>query len=168
MEEQFQLQWNDFDASIRANWEDLRKDSDFSDIYISSEDGRIFGAHKLVLSASSQYFKGVLQLYKESKPLIHLRSIQTHLLEKILDFIYLGKASVYQSHLEDFMCVATDLKIKGLCKNQVITSNKEQVHAQNINKSKLTEEVSQYLPSPPHKPDVSHMTDLNVIAVPEK
>ena len=87
MDEQFSLQWNDYQDSIRESWKDLRNERDFSDISLSSDDGSVFPAHKLILRSSSSYFKDVLQLYKKGKPLIHLRGTQKHVLEYILDFI---------------------------------------------------------------------------------
>ena len=35
-------------------------------------------------------------------------------LEAILDFLYFGEANVFQDHLDSFLTLAEDLKVKGL------------------------------------------------------
>lgn len=61
-EQQFCLRWNNFQAYITSQFEALRDDEDFVDVTLACE-GQRLGAHKVVLSACSPFFK---ELFKVS------------------------------------------------------------------------------------------------------
>jgi len=60
-DERYFLRWNDFTKNVSLEFERLREDEDLVDITFAC-DGRKIGAHKLVLFASSQYFKNILKV----------------------------------------------------------------------------------------------------------
>ena len=49
--EKFCLRWNDFQENVNTAFSDLRKDCDFTDVTLASEDGQQIEAHKVILSA---------------------------------------------------------------------------------------------------------------------
>ena len=75
-------------------------------------------AHKLVLSASSQFFTNVLKKSTHSNPLVYLPGVKSVHLNYIIDYIYDGEVQLYQDNLEDFLDVAQKLKIEGLNEGQ--------------------------------------------------
>ena len=89
----------------------------FSDVTLVSDDHRPFYAHKYVLGTFSPYFKDILLNNPHPHPLIYLRGIHHEDLYALLQFIYLGKASVYNSNIKRFALAAKDLQIKKLADN---------------------------------------------------
>ena len=59
--ELYNLQWNDFQTTLSGAMGSLLEDSDFIDVTVAC-DGQSFGAHKVVLSACSSYFKKLLKV----------------------------------------------------------------------------------------------------------
>ena len=114
MEEKLCLQWNNFKENITNAFVTLRDDSDFSDVTLVSEDGKQFGAHRLVLALSSPFFQNVFRKAKHTHPLIYMRGMKSKNLQAIIDFLYRGEANVYQEDLNSFLVIAEELQLKGL------------------------------------------------------
>ena len=115
MEEKLSVQWADFEKNISASFGELRTDNDFADVTLACED-RDFEVHKLILSASSPFFKALLKraTSKQPHPMIYMRGVKAKDLEALVDFIYFGKAEILQANLESFLAIAEELKLKGL------------------------------------------------------
>ena len=116
--EKFCLKWNDFQSNVSKTFSTLRKEQDFFDITLLSDDGEAVSAHKVVLSASSEFFKSVLRKADHSKPMIYLNGVDYKDLNHILDYIYEGQVQLYQEDLDSFLEVAQKLKINGLIGGQ--------------------------------------------------
>ena len=119
--ENYCLRWNDFQANVSGSFKTLRLESDFLDVTLSCDGshGRTLQAHKVILSACSDFFKGMLRDIQAASPshpnpLIYLRGVQLADLESILDFMYNGEVSVSQANLNAFLALAEDLQVKGL------------------------------------------------------
>ena len=54
--EKYCLKWNDFTSNLSIAFQDLRKDEDFFDVTLLTEDSE-FKCHKLVLGACSPHFR---------------------------------------------------------------------------------------------------------------
>ena len=118
-EEKFCLKWNDFESNISSSFRDLREAKDLFDLTLLCGEFHQFQAHKVILSASSPFFRRVLcQNPHNNNPMIYLRGISPSDLQYILDFIYYGEVNVSQDNLNSFLAVAEDLKIKGLTQGQ--------------------------------------------------
>jgi len=117
-EEQYHLRWNDYHSSLTKCFRDLRDNDEMLDVTIIS-DGRTFKAHKLVLSACSPMFKGMLKKARGQQlpflqPIVFLHGVRHEDIEAILDFMYNGEVSVNQADLRSFLTVAEDLRVRGL------------------------------------------------------
>ena len=78
MSEQICLQWNDFKENITSAFENLKKDDDFTDVTLACEDGEQVEAHKVILAASSPFFKNLMRKNSKHKhPLIYLRGMKS-------------------------------------------------------------------------------------------
>ena len=73
MSEKLCLQWNDFNANVNNAFGNLREDFDFTDVTLASDDGHQVEAHKVILVASSPFFKEILVRNKHNHPLIYMR-----------------------------------------------------------------------------------------------
>ena len=96
----------------------LRREEDFYDVTLVSDDQTQIPAHKLVLSASSHFFKSILKRNSHSHPLLYLSGVDYKSLGFVLDYIYQGEVQIYQHDLDNFLEIAQKLKIEGLLSNE--------------------------------------------------
>ena len=73
--QKFCLTWKDDNNIFNKEFDSLRKTGDFFDVTLACEDHEI-SAHKLVLSASSEFFKALLRKNKHDHPLIYLKGVR--------------------------------------------------------------------------------------------
>ena len=85
-----------------------------TDITLSTEDGKNFEAHRILLAARSTYFNSVIPRLK-SEPVIFLKGIKGSHLDKVLKFIYGTSVTVARHQLKSVLEVGRALQVKGLC-----------------------------------------------------
>ena len=112
--EKFTLKWNDFEVNASKSFRNLRKEEHFYDVTLVSDDQQLVSAHKLILSASSEFFRNILKQSKHSNPMIYLPGVQSVDLNFVIDYIYNGEVQLYHEDLDNFLNVAQKLKIEGL------------------------------------------------------
>ena len=132
--EKLSLKWNDFHTKVAQSFGLLRKEEDFFDVTLVSEDEVQISAHKLVLASSSSFFKSVLRKSSHSHPLIYLSGVNSVNLEFVMNYIYLGEVQIYQEQIDSFLDVAQKLKVSGL-----ISDGKKEPHSDQEPNSKLQE-----------------------------
>ena len=111
MSEKFSLKWNDFQSVVSQSFSVLRREEDFFDVTLVSDDEVQISAHKLVLSACSSFFKSILKRNSHSHPLLYLSGVDSKSLGLVLDYIYNGEVQIYQHELDNFLQVSQKLKI---------------------------------------------------------
>ena len=112
--DKFCLKWNDFQTTVAKSFGLLRKEKDFFDVTLVSDDQVQIPAHKLVLSACSSFFKTILKQNSHSHPLIYITGISSTNLGFIMDYIYQGEVQIYQEQLDSFLDSAQKLQVAGL------------------------------------------------------
>ena len=146
--EKFCLRWNDFEGNISRSFTSIRDQSQFFDCTLTTDDDEAYSdnlrAHRVILSASSEFFRKILA--KESmcahpNPLIYLQGICAQDLTHLLDFMYYGEVNVAQDELDKFLEVAESLQIKGL--------------TQSLNRSRTNKRTASSALSPPNSPNES-------------
>ena len=108
------LKWNDFQDNTRCAFGNLREDNDFVDVTLACEDGQQIEGHKVILAASSPFFKQLLARNKHPHPLIYMRGVKFYDLVAIVEFLYFGEANIQQINLDSFLCLAEELQLQGL------------------------------------------------------
>ena len=131
--EKFTLRWNDFDNNVTESFATLREEADFFDVTLVTEDLVQLFAHKVVLSSCSSVFKQLIKSSNHPYPSLFLRGVKSKALEYILDFIYSGQVEIFQNHLNDFLELGQDLKLKGIINESFVDGKKDT--EQNIIKS---------------------------------
>jgi len=114
MSEKFSLKWNDFHLNASKSFEVFRNEDYLHDVTLISDDQHQVTAHKLVLSASSEYFKNIFKKNKISNPFLCLDGVSLTDLNNILDYIYNGEIQIYQECLDRFLEIAQRFKLEGL------------------------------------------------------
>ena len=106
MSEKFCLKWNDFNSNASRAFGRLRDEDFLQDVTIVGDDNSQVAAHKLVLSACSEYFKNIFKNNSHSHPLLCLEGVTSKEIKNILDYIYNGEVNIYQEELDRFLTVA--------------------------------------------------------------
>jgi len=145
--EKFCLRWNDFERNISAAFRDIRDDKEFFDITIACEDEQL-QAHKVILSACSPFFKGVLRRNQHQHPLLFLKGVSFKDMEAVLNFMYHGEVNVAQDDLNSFLQVAEDLRVKGLTQNDPVAANAVTDNTKSMNISKPEPRIEPMRPRP--------------------
>ena len=114
----FFLSWGLHEQERTSALNYLWKNENFLDVTIACDDDQI-DAHKVILSAASPLFQNILKRNPHSHPLIYLRGTVKKDVQAILEFIYSGETNILQEELQDFMTLATSLKVKGLVSGPV-------------------------------------------------
>ena len=79
MTDKFNLKWNDFQSNISRTFSLLRSEEEFFDVSLVGDDQKTISAHKLVLSASSPYFKQILTVNKCSELVFYSVTASSHI-----------------------------------------------------------------------------------------
>ena len=114
MSEKFCLKWNDFNANVSKSFGLFRNAKYLHDVTLVSDDHKKVEAHKLVLSACSEFFKDIFENNHHSHPLLCLDGISYLDMSNIMDYIYNGEVQIYQENLDRFLAIAQRLKLDGL------------------------------------------------------
>ena len=113
--EYLNLSWNEFQSSVANSFMDLRNKDEFLDVTLAIDQDHQCQAHKVILSASSPYFRGVLKKNPAQHPILVMPpNVKYTDLTALIDFIYQGEVKIHQTELEEFLSLAGLLKIKGL------------------------------------------------------
>ena len=114
MEENLSLNWKSYSDHLKQMLQDLLTDESSHDVTLVCDDLKKIKAHRIVLKACSHVFASMLE--SESNAVVYLRGIQSEDLHSILQFMYLGEASMKHERMTEFLNVAKNLQIKDLCK----------------------------------------------------
>merc|ERR1719370_997532 len=106
------MKWNEFDTNVKEYLKILRGDQRLFDVTLVTDDGQHIPAHKIILSAGSQFFSDIFFKSNQTNMLIYLKGINSVQLENFLDFIYNGEASVGQEDLKEFLETWKELQVK--------------------------------------------------------
>ena len=118
--EKYCMKVNDFDANLVTSLFELKESEDFSDVTLVSDDETPFRAHKVILSASSQFFRNVLKFNQNNFPLLYIRGLTSNDLANVVEFLYKGEVTVAHEDLDKFLKVSKDLKLKGMYENEEV------------------------------------------------
>lgn len=113
-QEKYSLMWQTYSAHLKNMMEQLMKNEDFADVTLVTNDKKQIKAHKNILSACSPVFQDILKLENNAISTVFLKDINYSELESIIQFIYLGEATFFQEHMNEFLNASRSLEIKGL------------------------------------------------------
>ena len=100
------LEWKVYESTTKSTFRNLYTDEAFADVTLACEGNKKVLAHRVVLSACSDFFKQILQMHPNPHPLIYLQGINTQDLILLKMFMYLGKATVENENMTSFISAA--------------------------------------------------------------
>ena len=114
MSEKFSLKWNDFGTNVSKSFGQLRSDDYLNDVTLVGDDHTQLSAHRLVLSACSEYFREIFTRNKHANTLLCLEGLSKQDIGNVLDYMYNGEVHIFQEELDRFLTIAQRLKLGGL------------------------------------------------------
>ena len=163
--EKFCLKWNDFDTNLKNSFQKFRDEKDFFDVTLVCQEEQV-DAHKMILSASSSFFKNLFRRNKHQHPLIVLKGVKFSELNALLQFVYQGEVNVAKEDLTSFLEAAQDLKIHGLTNDLQNEESKQQKQKPTKTKSPKPEKKPPPADHPP-EPEPEIDSDVLVPALPD-
>ena len=160
--EKFSLKWNDFTTNASKSFSSLRHEDYLHNVTLVSNDNTQISAHKLVLSACSEYFRNIFKNNPNNHPFLCIDGVTKHDLTNIMDYMYNGEVHVYQDDLDRFLNIAERFKLQGLLggsgsKDEKIQYNgRGQADLQTVTKEELLNNVETF--SQPEKINTSTPT----------
>ena len=143
--EKHRLTWPTYADHFKSMMKYLMLNDEFADVTLVTEDKRHIQAHRNIISSCSPVFKEMLQKVKNLNQIIYLKGIYFSEMESIVQFIYLGEATVNRERMDEFLAVANSLEIKELCKaKEEINSAPESKHSLSDPKKVLAESKDQH------------------------
>ena len=124
--DKFCLKGNEFDSNVSKSFGIFRNEDYLHDVTLVGNDHKQLSAHKLVLSASSEYFRNILKNNKHPHPLLCLEGVSSEDMGNMIDYIYTGEVKIYQDHVDRFLSIAQRLQLKGLIVNEDDTVEKNE------------------------------------------
>mgnify|MGYP001299814075 FL=1 len=85
--DKFNLEWNNFTSTVSKSFAQLRREEHFYDVTLVTDDEEHISAHKVVLAASSGFFKNILTKTSHANPLLYLNGIKSKELHFIMEYI---------------------------------------------------------------------------------
>ncbi len=99
--EKFCLKWNDFHKNISTSFLELKQYTEFTDVTLACDGNQRIEAHRVILSASNDFFRDLLKQTKHSHPLIYIIVMKAKDLVSVVDFVYYVEVNIYQDNLND-------------------------------------------------------------------
>jgi len=144
MDSKFNLSWHSYTDHLRKMLHEMMKSSDLTDVTLICDDKEYIKAHKVVLSACSPVFKGIISHLPQNNPVIYLRGIKHQELASILQFMYLGETTFYEDKIDEILNVAKILEIKEISDNHndLKTDEKEDRSKKSLNLEEFSKLLS--------------------------
>ena len=116
---QVSLKWDSFQDKVSSFLKGAKRSGDFSDVTLVCGDGKQIKAHRVVLASASPFFEEMFRrVTPHPHPLVYIRGLNSVELEQVLQFIYLGEASIAEEQLEAFLDLAEEFQLNALKNNQ--------------------------------------------------
>ena len=113
----YNFKWNTYSDHLKSMLHSLFTSPDFTDVTIVCDDQKQMSAHKAILSYCSPALMKIIQNNPHPYPLIYLRGVKYETMQSLLNFLYVGEASLAQDNVNEFLSIAKELEIKELCNN---------------------------------------------------
>ena len=152
---QIDLKCSNFLANVFSSFNTLHNSDLFTDVTLVSDDNKTIQAHKLILSAGSEYFRDILSDKSHPHPMLCLDGISSEYLACIIKYLYVGEVSVPQSNLQKFLMIANKLKCFGLNEEG---PEKEKGQGQNFDN-----DISHIVENGPQTTPIATLLDTNNI-----
>lgn len=103
----FSLRWNSHPVELVSGFTGLYQSETLVDVTLAAE-GKHLQAHKMLLSACSDYFQSLFSINPCQHPIVILKDVNFDDLQTIVQFMYNGTVNISGEKLPDIMKVCFD------------------------------------------------------------
>ncbi|XP_076029335.1 uncharacterized protein LOC143018101 [Oratosquilla oratoria] len=107
------ISWEMHGNAMSLNLKKLFSEHIFTDVSVACE-GKLYPAHKFVLSTYSEYFEEIFSSTQGSNMVVVLKDVSKKNFEYVLEYMYLGEVDVSQEDFGNFLKTSEFLKMKSL------------------------------------------------------
>ena len=93
---------NDYKTKSIRYLRQLWEDREFTDVTLVTSYNKQIHSHNFVIYQSSKLFQAILENSRDKNPLLYLMGVDSSLLEKLLEYIYLGECELEDEQLLEF------------------------------------------------------------------
>jgi len=112
-QENYDVSWQNFSDHFQEMLNNMMTSSELSDVTLVCDDKIELKAHKIILSSCSSVFKNILSdHHMENSSKMYLSEIEHTEMQSILEFMYLGVATIPQNRFSYFLDVAKSFEIE--------------------------------------------------------
>jgi len=101
---------NDYKTKSVRYLRQLWEEQEFTDVTLVTSDNKQIHSHKFIIYQSSKLFQAILENSRDKNPLLYLMGVDSSLLEKLLEYIYLGECELEDEQLLEFLELGKTLK----------------------------------------------------------
>ena len=109
----YQIQSDEVMECAFKVYNELRRSEELLDVTLACDDF-VVQAHKVVLAASSSFFREVIRNSSHDKPFIYLKGVVAEDLESIIEYIYTGETQVAAENIPRFVKCGSELRVTGI------------------------------------------------------
>ena len=135
----------DFFAHNVEFYKEILDRDDMADVTVACDDNHTVSAHRVILSASSLFFRSVIKKSKHPHPYIYLKGVASSHLDSLMKYIYSGETEVRSEDFAEFMSTASQLKIISLTSTNSTNNESKSLKKQRKRKDNLVEPKSEPL-----------------------
>ena len=131
----------------------MREAGELFDLTLVCEDGVKVGAHKVVLAASSPFFRSLLKDASHPNPLVYLRGLKGGLVNSLVGFFYEGEVTVSENEVQTFISFAEEMGVNGLNKIQESNATSLAGESEGLSENEVSTKTNI------HDPDIETIDD---------
>ena len=114
MAEKCLLKWTQFQDNAISTFMEQRSEDLYTDVTLVAEDNTIMKAHRVILTASCEYFAKLLRAVPNATSVFCLDGVSHSELEYLLEFIYKGEIQIPNEIVPRFIELSKRFSIKGI------------------------------------------------------
>ena len=103
----------------------LLKNEELTDVTLVCGDGQEIKAHKAILGSASPVLKKIFSKCGNERMCLYFSGLNLSNVEEIINFIYLGEATVSQTGIDSFFRICKEFQIEGLSDYSILPANKK-------------------------------------------
>ena len=108
------LKWTQFKDNAISTFMEQRFEDLYTDVTLVAEDNTIMKAHRVILTASCEYFAKLLRVVPNATSVFCLDGVSHSELEYLLEFIYKGEIQIPNEIVPRFIELSKRFSIKGI------------------------------------------------------
>jgi len=135
------VKWVSQPDHIKDMLAELVNDNKFTDVTLVCDDKKEIQAHKFLLSSCSPVFENIIKNNPQNLP-VYLKGIKYEDVMPMLQFMYVGQATVAADRMLPFLKLASNFKVKDLIRHILKDTEKNQIKIINVDRKENSKRLT--------------------------